>query len=278
MQSRDLRPTEALPPSGYKSSSALFFSLRLFVFSFVLLIIVGLCGCESVGYFAPEGPPIDRELYASYDLVNLRITSSAEALATIHRPEYELLSQSKSVVASLGQKKDGYKTWFSMVSFGEQEVTARRKYLLIVDEKAKVLLADPRTSLRFYCSLVLERELLEKPYANDNARRIAIVKDVLDKFITDTGEVTSDNKLFLSSGALIKQALAGVLVRLGDSPGSASRLTDPDGLDFSHINLDRGKIRMVFANDVVSAEIVAGSPLAKWRISLEDNKPNKQNK
>jgi hypothetical protein len=118
----------------FKTCSALSFSLQLCTFSFLVLVVFGLCGCAIVNYFKREKPPYDTELYEVYSLTELKTSSAAEVLGMIHDPECELLSQSKSVIASFGQKKKGYKRWFNMVAFDENELTARRKYFFIVDE------------------------------------------------------------------------------------------------------------------------------------------------
>jgi hypothetical protein len=54
-----------------------------------------------------------------------------------------LISQSKSIIAAVGQSKKGYKTWFDMVAFDESELTARRKYVYIADERPKQLFVEP---------------------------------------------------------------------------------------------------------------------------------------
>jgi len=170
-----------------------------------VLCFCALCGCSVVEYFKPEGPPYDEELSASYYQTKLKESSSADVLATIHRPEYELLSQSKSVVASLGQKKKGHKIWFNMVAFDENKPFAKRKYFFVVDEKAKGFLILPKRRLIFDSEMVLETEVLDKPYANENARRIAILRQVLENIRRDIDEVAPDNKMIGICGMLINQ-------------------------------------------------------------------------
>jgi hypothetical protein len=227
-----------------------------------LLIVIcfcASCGCSVVEYFKPEGPPYDEELSASYHQTKLKESSSADVLAMIHRPEYELLSQSKSVVASLGRKKKGRKIWFNMVAFDENKPAAKRKYFFVVDEKAKGFLFWPRQSLIFDSEMVLETEVLDKPYANENARRIAILKQVLKNVHKDIDEVAQDNKMLGICGMLINQTLKTVLQKLDDSPALASKLSDADGLDFDHITLDKGSIGMGVTDDIVKVKVKVGS-------------------
>ncbi len=73
------------------------FELRLLVFSFQLLVILGLVGCTTVGFFMPDRPPYYRRLWQTYKRTNLKESTAADVMAAIRSSEYELLSQSKIV-------------------------------------------------------------------------------------------------------------------------------------------------------------------------------------
>ena len=247
--------------------------LYVLVFGLQFLIIFGLCGCDVVEFFALEQPPYDYQILASYDMTKLKESSSADVLAIIYMPEFELLSQSKSVIASQGQNKKGYKSWFTMVAFDENDLRARRKYLLVADEKPKVLFTEPWQNLSFDCQMVLDREILDEPYANENARRIAILRRVLANSRDDIKELGSDNKMIDVCGMLINQALEAALVKLDNWPASATRLSEPAGLGFSHMSLDRGKIGMVVKDDVVAVRIRSGSLTGDFKNIILDSLP-----
>jgi len=220
-----------------------------------------------VEYFESEEPPYDEELSAGYNRTNLKESTSADVLVIIHRPKYaELLSQSKSVVASQGQKKEGHKIWFNMVAFDENKLAAKRKYFFVVDEKGKAFLAEPRRSLRFDSEMVLGPDVLEEPYADESSRRIAILRQVLSNVREDIGEVAQDNKTLDICGMLINQTLQTILQKMEDSPVLATNLSDANGLDFDHINLGKGNIRMDVADDNVKVKVRLGS--LAW--TLED--------
>lgn len=227
------------------------FTLWLLVFSFCFLV--------SCSFLELDSPPYYRELWEIYNQTNLKESTSADVLTTIHSSKYDLLSQSKSVVASLGQKKMTHHTWFNMVAFDENELTANRKYLLIINERPKVLFSEPWEGVTYDSEMVLETEVLDKPYADENARRIAILKQVLEDVRKDIAEVAPDNKMLDICGMLINQALQTVLVKLDSSPVLASKLSEPAGLDFGHPNLDRGKIQMLIEGDVVAVKMMLGS-------------------
>lgn len=252
------------------------FELWFLIFSFQLLVIFGLCGCalKVVEFLTPEGAPSDTEIAESYSQTELKISTSADVLTTIHKPDYELLSQSKSVIASFGQKKKGHKIWLNMVAFDENELTAMRKYFFVIDEKPKslLMLIRPRRKLVFDCEMVLQADVLDKPYANENARRIAILKRVLENSRKDIKEVGPDNKMIVVCGMLINQSLEASLVELDSSPVLASGLSEPAGVEFSHMTLDKGKIQMVVADNIVSIKIRVDSLVYPFGdpFSLED--------
>ena len=58
---------------------------------------------------------------------------------------------------------------------------------------------------------------------------------------------------------LVNQALSAVLTSLDSSPALATRLSKPAGVEFSHLNLDKGKIQMVAIGDVARVKIRLGS-------------------
>jgi len=224
-----------------------------------VLCFCALCSCSIGEHFEPLVPPYDKELSGSYRQTKLKESSSADVLAAIARPKYELLSQSKSVVASVGQKKKGHKLWCNMVAFDENELTAKRKCFFVVDEKAKSLLIWPRRRLSFDSEMVLEKEVLGEPYANENARRIAILRQVLENIRRDVDEVAPDNKMIGICGGLINQTLTTVLQKLEESPVLASKLSDDKGFRFDHITFGKGTIVMSVTDDIVNVEVRSGS-------------------
>jgi len=248
----------------FKVYSISSFLLRLCTFSFLLLVIFSLGGCAVVNYFKREKPPYDAELYESYNQTELKVSGASEVLATVHEPEYELLSQSKSVIASFGQKKKGYKSWFNIVAFDENKLTAKRKYFFIVDEKSKGLPYVPKRRLRFESKMVMESEVLDEPYASQNARQIAILRQVLANFHRDVDEVKADNKKLDICRMLINQTLETILRELYESPVLASKLTSAEGVVFDHITLGKGRISMNVVRDIVDVKVRVGSFVGKF--------------
>lgn len=254
------------------------------LFSFCFLIL--LCSCSTVGYFQAENFPYE-ELSTSYDRTKLRTDNTLDVLDMMHSPEYELepnfagtnmLSQSDIVIASSGQSKDSYKTWFNMIAFDEHRMTAKRKYFFLIDEnkiaptKFKRFLTQPGQGLVFDSQMVLQTEVLDKPYATEGARQLAILRQVAENFRKDINEICADanelnygGRILTVSGMLMNQVFESVLFELDKSPALAVRLSDEvsdeGGVEFSHISFDNGKARMVVDNDIVTVKIRLGSPL-----------------
>jgi hypothetical protein len=195
----------------------------------------------------------------AYNKIKLKESTSADVLDAISKPKDELLSQSKSVVASQGQKKGGHKLWLTMIAFDENEATVRRKCFFVVDEKAESILLWAKRRLAFNIETVLEKEVLDEPYANENARRIAILRKVLEHVLRDVDGVAPDNKNIQICGTLINQTLGTVLQKLDESPALASKLSDDKGFDFDHITIGPGKIKMTVEEDIVEVKVRVGS-------------------
>jgi hypothetical protein len=228
----------------------------------VLVMCCLAAGCEAgdfFGFFAKEGPPSNEEIYLRYRRTILKQSTSADVLSAFGTPKYALLSQSKSVVALAGDKKQGKKMWFSMVSFDETELIAKRKYVFISDERPKQLFVTPWEGVDFGCQMVLSKEFLDEPYANENARRIAALKQVDADTLKDTSEVGADNAILRLCGMMTGQAMGSLLTKLDSSPALASRFGEPNGIEFEHTSFDKGRIRMVIDNDIVTVRMQLGS-------------------
>jgi len=226
-------------------------------------VVVVFYGCGVVEYYLPDEPPSDAELYQAYDMTRLNESTSAEVLKTIHLPPYGLLSQSKSVLASAGQKRKGYKTWLNMAAFDEDSLTAKRKYILIVDDRVNVM-EEPRKDLRFDCEAAVDSGVLSEAYSSENARRIAILKSVCEHLRKDVQQVGPEDKNITTCGMLGNQVLEAARVHLNASPASASKLDELAGVEFSHSNLDKGRIQMLVQGNIVKVKVRMGTAAADF--------------
>ncbi len=262
-----------------------FGAVLIVVFGFTLLAIIGvtLCSCSALGYIPPERLSY-KELSAPYARTQLKISNTLDVLGKIRSPESvwhqrfvarQLLSQSDTVVASSGKSKDGHKTWLNMFAFDEHTMTATRKCFFCVDEKAVITptkprryLIPPRHGLIIDCQIVLESEMLAKPYSTEEARRIEMLKSVAQALRDDTDELKGDageddqtGDMLTISTMMMNQVFESVLLELDKSPGAAAGLSDEQGISFSHITFGKGMIQMVVDSDIVTVKIRIGYPM-----------------
>jgi hypothetical protein len=245
----------------------------------VAVLSCGLCGCSVVRSFQPESPSYDR-LSAVYDNTQLGTTRSLDVLEMVRAPKYEasdsaeahLVSQSDTIVAAFGQGEQGYATWFTMVTFDEHTMAARRKYFYVVDEKVNVPLTqpiefftEPKRGLMFDCQTVLESDVVSQPYATEEAKQIAVLRYLEEDFRRDLEELSqdkdgsgrSDERLSVS-GMLVSQVFDAVMLELRRSPVLAGALKAGSGLEFDHISFDKGRIRLVVEGDIATVKIRLG--------------------
>ncbi|MCK4886060.1 MAG: hypothetical protein KAS96_01665 [Planctomycetes bacterium] len=230
-----------------------------------LFVIFALSGCFITDFVKPEGPPKDKVVAESYLSTQLKVTDAAEVLNAIHLPEHTVLSQSSSVIAASGQKIEGYKNWFNMVAFDEDQLTATRKYIFTINEKPKILFNDTWPLFLYDSECVLPREILDEPYADESSRRIAVLEYIKTTLAEDMSEVKADNKELATLGMVINQTFGRLLVKLKASPALATKLDDEKGLEFHHINMEKGKITMVIEDDIAVVKMRAGSNYKKFK-------------
>jgi len=243
------------------------------LYSVFCLLSSGLYGCSVWRYFQPEELSYEN-LSVRYHQIRLKTSSSPDVLRMIRAPGYELgprftgkhlLSQSDTAIASVGQSKDGYKTWFTMVSFDEGNMTAQRKYFYLVDENALLkptslghLQILPKPGLIFDSQMVVQIDVLGKPYVTEQARQIAALMHIAENLSKDIEQLSQDNQTLAVSGMLMNQVLAAVLLELDKSPVLANRLSDKGGVQFNHISFDKGKIGMTVVDNIVTVKIRLG--------------------
>ena len=233
----------------------------------VVVVCFVMSGCITVVGPASRKVGInDVPIFDRYYLTNLKQSNSADIIGAIATDGTELMSQSQSVIASWKEEKKGYVFWFNMVTFDEEEFTAVRKYCMVFDEKATqgIWFIFPVQKYRFEAAMVLERAIVDEPYADENEKRIAVVKEILAKFTEDSVQLTADSRVLHSSTMMIKQTLNGIINQLGGSPALAANLDELSGMKFDHMTLGPGRVRMLIEDDVVKFKIKIGSNLKNF--------------
>lgn len=228
--------------------------------------VLALCGCAALSYVRENKLPYDR-LAGPYRHTQLKTSTTLDALSAFDAPDYrldpnataeELVNQSDTLVAVSGRSADGFKTWVTLIAFDEHQMTARRKYFFCVDEQATAAptargqrLFPPRKGLIFDAELVLAPEIQTTPYATEEARQLAIVHWLMERFAADVqsllgapGESVHANELISLSGMMMNQVFEGLRIELDKSPGLARSLTGSKGVAFPHINMNEGRLRL----------------------------------
>jgi len=234
---------------------------RAFCF-FALILLCGLCGCSKEARVKRRIRLYDRQLSDIYDNTRIKKSLTLDVLPRINKIQGELRSQSDNVAASLGQSKNGYKTWFNMVTFHEFDLSVIRKYFFLVDEKIG---SANKRGLRFDCQVLLTEEQFDNIRTAKGAKEIVLLKGILDNLHKDASGLggdedrpRQDNRMLDISVMLINQVFETVFLELDRTPILATRLDDPNGIEFDHLNFGKGKIQVTAANAVVTVKIRLG--------------------
>jgi hypothetical protein len=204
--------------------------------------------------------PIDETLFFNYNQTKLGQSSSGDVINYMDMSLTTLISQSDTVVASWGQSKKGYQEWLDVVAFDEQSADAVRKYFFFVDEKAHhIPFLYPKWTARFDGQLILDKEVLDKPYADRQLRSIAILKEIQKRFGEDIAKVSSDNKMLSICQMVVNESFETALLQLNETPAWATQLDTPEGWTFESRNFHTGTIHMHDADGIVSITIQLGS-------------------
>ena len=224
--------------------------LRILVFMTLSYIFL-MTGCQK---------SVDESwVYNRYELTVLKFSTSSDVLSYVGDPESELLSQSESVVASYGEAKKGSILWFNVVAFDEESLLAARKYAFLADEKSRHYVVAGSLKQGFDAEAVVGQEILDKPYANENERRIAVIRNVNENFTKDMNRLASDSRALNSMVLMAKQTLNRIVQILESSPAKAVRISEYGGLEFDHMMFGKGRVKMVLEGDIAKVKVKFGS-------------------
>lgn len=226
--------------------------LKIIVFT---TCVFALTGCTS---------PADEHLDTGYRSTVIKQSNPTYVLAAIHKPEHELLSQSGSIVVSWGEKRKGKQVWFNMVRFDENNLYAQRKYFFTIDETPLKWPVLPKEFLRIEAKVVLSKDVLEEPYANNNLRRIGFIKQILNDFRDDIAEVRNDNTRLDEATAMVNQMLERSLYVLEKSNAKATWLNTEKGMDIDHPTLGKGRMWLTKSDDVAELKVLIKNRYETW--------------
>ena len=239
-----------------------------------LLIVFFAGGCSAITG-GQKKKLTYQNLAAPYNQIKLKQSVTLDVLPIIQRSQKELgpqladtelLSKGQNTVASLGQSKNGYMTWFNLVTFSQQRFNVIRKAFFVVNDKETSLGTSTTRSLTFDCETALPGEMLTKRYISESSRQIDILKHVFSSLRSDIGELSTgsstsgqSNQMLSICGMLLNQTFDITLRRLESSPVLATRLNEPGGVRFDHINFNQGAIRMSTKDDIATVHVRLGA-------------------
>jgi len=223
------------------------------------------CGIEEpIERVTREPKPRNKQLPAAYRKIHIKQSTSADVLAVIKQYKSEMVTQSKSVVVSWGEKKETSQLWLTMAAFNEEDFTVTRKYFLTVDEKPWHLGAIGQ-ALRFDSEIVIDEATLTEPYPGENEKRIAIFKKALENTRDDFAQVRQDNRVLNEGAMMTNQTMERIIYVLKESPTLAAKFDDPNGFEFDHPTLGKSRVGMTLNNDVAKIKIRIGSVKRSWK-------------
>lgn len=229
-----------------------------------VMIFAG-CGIEEpIERVTPEPKPHNKQLPAAYRKIHMKQSTSADVLAVIKQYKSEMVTQSKSVVVSWGEKKETSQLWLTMAAFNEEDFTVTRKYFLTVDEKPWHLGAIGQ-SLRLDSEMAIDEATLTEPYPGENEKRIAIFKKALENTRDDFAQVRQDNRVLNEGAMMTNQTMERIVYVLKESPTLAAKFDDPNGFEFDHPTLGKSRVGMTLNNDVAKIKIRIGSVKRSWK-------------
>jgi len=219
-----------------------------------------------------------------YDRTQLQRTTSLEVLNLARDPAYQfsprqaepvLLTQSETIIAYSGRSAQRLRTWLDLIAFDQFRMTASRKYFFCMDERATTDPSRPghrwllpRQGLLFDGECLVDPDVLTVPYATEEARKIAVVKWLAERFQNDVTALVGrskasgqGNEQIALSGMMVNQVFQGILTELARSPGLAQNLATEQGIPFPDLSLGEGRLRLVVNNDTAVVMIRVNVPL-----------------
>ncbi len=223
------------------------------------------CGIEEpIERVTKEPKPYNKQLPAAYHKIHIKQSTSADVLAVIKQYKSEMVTQSKSVVASWGEKKETSQLWLTMAAFNEEDFTVTRKYFLTIDEKPWHLGAIGQ-ALRFDSEVTIDEATLTEPYPGENEKRIAIFKKTVENTRDDFAQVHQDNRVLNEGAMMTNQMMERIIYVLKESPTLAAKFDEPNGFEFDHPTLGKSRVGMTLNNDVAKIKIRIGGVKKSWK-------------
>jgi|GEM_PF-4054530 len=232
---------------------------RLVTFLALLLLVPGVSGCAwSVRGVMPQESPSPTDLLVTFNDITLNTSTAGDALSAVRYPELHLVSQSQNSVAVSGPQDKADRTWLTLVHFGES-LTADGKYFFLINDKPRGFMHSRFTLARLDAEKIITPEVLAANYPDQDARNIAILRDVLAGFRASADELKLSDPRTRASSMAAQRVLNEILTMLKTAPAEASRFPDVEGMPFNDSLMGKGRLRMLIDGDVARLKIIVGN-------------------
>jgi hypothetical protein len=231
-----------------------------FVTSIALLFVCTVfSGCAwTVRGLTPPESPSPEQLIATFNDTKLTQSSAGDVLAAVQYPDLQIVTHSQNAVAVSGPRDPAPRTWLTMVSFDES-LAASGKYFMLINDKPQAFMYTKFIRARLDAEKIVTPEVLAANYPDEEARDMAILRDILDGFNASAREVRLIDTRTRACSMATDQLLGEIITGLKRSPADATRLADRGGAPFNHSTMGKGRFRMVVEGEVVRLKVFVGS-------------------
>lgn len=222
-----------------------------------IMLLIAVIGCSILAGCQHERFAMESEVFGRFYSTTLKLSKSSDIMATI-KNDQELLSQGGNVIASWNQRKNGNNLWFNAVAFDEENLTAKAKYSFAYEQYDRTLYVNAVRKIRIDMQAVADADLLAGPYASENDRMIAVLKQVVKNFKDDMSKVSGDSQTLTSGTLTATRTLSEIITKLQQTPAMAAQLSEPAGMQYQQMNVGQSHVRMLIEDDIVKIKIKAG--------------------
>jgi hypothetical protein len=225
-----------------------------------LLVMLSLSsGCAWIqrGSSPPESPTA-LDLLGEFKATELEKSTSGDVLSVVAFPGIEVVSSSQNAVSITGPQDLADRTWATLVSFGDDTLTANGKYFVYVNDKPRGFFHHKVTNARLDVEKIITPEVLTANYPNPEEMRIAVIRDALKGFTATASSVKTQDRRLRSCAMVATQLFEGRITEYKASPSSIGPIDSLTGLAFDTPELGKGRIKMVVNGNVVKLKMVCG--------------------
>lgn len=236
--------------------------LRFVVVSSLLATMSLSSGCAwfARGSDAPEAPtPL--QLLATFKGTELGVSTSGDVLASmsyLSYPGIEIPTTSQTTVSISGPQDLADRTWMTLISFGEDNLTADGKYFMYVNDKPRGFFHHKVTNARMDIEKVITPSVLTANYPTEEEKNLAVIRDCLKGFNAAARALKTQDRRVRSCTMAGNQLLNERITDYTASPSSMGPITSMTGLAFDTPELGSGRMKMVIKGNIVKLKMVCG--------------------